>query len=98
MAYNFWAEKHGEEVVQEIQEAVAGSRFVEVFPISFEKEITELGISVPMKAASEPGFELEFDRVMRFFMVEKGFSIVDLYTGLVVDKSELPVLAKRIVQ
>lgn len=98
MAYNFWAQKRGETLVQEIQETVANSCFVEVFPIVLAKEVMELGLSVPLKAASEPGFEQEFLRVLRYLMLEKGFNVVDLYTGEIVEAAELSSLSKRILR
>lgn len=95
MAYNFSAEKHGEQDLQILRERLSEFELIEFFPVDVSDESLTLGISIPFKAMDEPRFENELEKAMSY-LVADGFQVTDLYTGNAIAASDIPGLARQI--
>ena len=96
MSYNCSAEKRGRQNLQFLHNTLMRFVLCEFFPIEVREELLTLGISIPLKAMDEPGFENELEEVMRFLIVKQGFNVTDLYTGSLVLVGNISGLAKKI--
>ena len=95
MAYNFSAEKKGEQDLQILHRRLSEFDLIEFFPVDVSNEGVTLGISIPSKAMDDPRFESEVQRSMSYLVSDEGFQVTDLYTGNVVADAEIPELAQR---
>lgn len=96
MAYNFSAEKSGEQDLQILHDRLSEFELIEFFPVDVSDAAITLGISIPFKVMDDPRFESEVQRSMNYLVLDEGFQVTDLFTGNVVASSEIPELAQRI--
>ena len=95
MAYNFLAEKHGEQDLRELRERLTDFKLIEFFPVEVSDQSLALGISVPLKVVDDPRFESELERAMHF-LVNAGFQVIDLYSGNAITAGEISGLVRQI--
>jgi len=96
MAYNFTAEKHGEQDLHALRERLSGFDLIEFFTVDVSAASLTLGISIPYKAMDEPGFRDELEEVMNYLVSEQRFRVTDLFTGNTIASSDIPGLAQHI--
>ncbi|NQU21925.1 MAG: hypothetical protein HQ567_11635 [Candidatus Nealsonbacteria bacterium] len=96
MAYNFSAEKRGDQDLQILHERLSHFGLIEFFPVEVSGESLTLGISIPFRAMDEPRFENELENVMTYLVSEEGFQVTDLFTGNPVSAGDISGLAKQI--
>lgn len=81
MAYSLIAKKQERANWQAIHQHMKTCECIELFPISDDKELTLLGVSIPFKHTQNPNFESELKSILNFLIAEHEFSIIDLYSG-----------------
>jgi hypothetical protein len=96
MAYNFLAEKRGEQDLQFLQERLTEFELLEFFPVEVSDDFLTLGISIPFKVMDDPRFENEVQKAMSFLVSEQGFQVTDLFTGNAIDSGDISGLARKI--
>lgn len=96
MAYNFSAEKRGEQDWEILRDRLAEFDLIEFFPVDVSAESFTLGISIPFKAMDDQRFENELEKAMRYLVSEQGFQVTDLFTGNAIAPGEISGLAQRI--
>jgi hypothetical protein len=96
MAYNFTAEKHGEQDLHALRERLSGLNLIEFFTVEVSAASLALGISIPYKAMDDPGFRDELEEVMNYLVSEQGFRVTDLFTGNAIAAGDIPDLAQHI--
>lgn len=96
MAYNFSAEKRGEQDLQVLHERLSELDLIEFFPVEVSDESLTLGISIPFKVMDDPRFENEVEKAMRYLVSEQGFQVTDLFTGNAITSSDISGLASQI--
>ena len=96
MAYNFSAEKKGEQDLQTLRDRLSEFELIEFFPVDVSDEAITLGISIPFNVMDDPRFESEVQRSMSYLVSHEGFHVTDLFTGNAIASTEIPELTQRI--
>lgn len=96
MAYNFSAEKRGDQDLRILHERLSRFALIEFFPVEVGGDSLTLGISIPFKAMDDPRFEDELESVMTYLISEQGFQVTDLFTGNPVSAGSISGMAKQI--
>ena len=96
MAYNFSADKRGDQDLQGLHERLSQFDLVEFFPVEVSGDLLTLGMSIPFKAMDDPRFENELEDVMTYLIAEQEFQVTDLLTGNPVRAGDIAGLAKQI--
>lgn len=96
MAYNFSAEKRGEQNLQILHERLSKFELIEFFPIEVSDESLTLGISIPFKVMGDPRFKSEVEKAMSYLVTEQGFQVTDLFTGNAIASGDISGLARQI--
>ena len=96
MAYNFSAEKRGEQDLQILHERPSEFDLIEFFPVEVSDESLTLGISIPFKVMDDPRFENEVEKAMSYLVSEQGFQVTDLFTGNAIASSDISGLASQL--
>ena len=96
MAYNFSAEKRGEQDLQILHKRLSKFDLIEFFTVDVSAESFTLGISIPFKVMDDPRFENELEKTMSYLVSEEGFQVTDLYTGKAIAAGDISGLARQI--
>lgn len=96
MAYNFYAEKNGNQDLRVLLEDLSSFCLTEFFPIEVTEVSVSLGISIPFKAIDDPRFEYEFEKVISYLINDREFHVIDLFTGNAVSSGDISSLARQI--
>lgn len=96
MAYHFTAETPSTPDIEALRERLAEADLVEYFPIEQNADGLSIGLSIPFKQVDDPRFAEQIESLMTYLVVEKGFEVVDLYTGEAVMPENIAGLAKQI--
>src|SRR4051812_42950896 len=96
MAYNFSAEKRGDQDLQVLHQLLTQFDLFEFFPVEVSEDLLTLGISIPFKAMDDPRFENELEEVMTYLVLKQEFKVTDLFTGNPVLAGNISGLGKQI--